>query len=722
MAQIAIQSFNGHSLSSYAVGVLVPLAAANNVYIAQAQADSQDSGAFTVGVRSITLRIGIRSAATRSTLEDQLRLWFRRGTRGTLTALFADDSTTYQLTCSVTSLTQDRTFPNSWVVVMETGMSDWRAVSAETDTWAPSGTSANKTLAVSGKSQTKLSFTLTPTIAPTTGYLKRANVQAVCVAGVDYGTRPICFSLDTLALVAQDAHKCQINQVGGIDAVVSVIPYDTVTGTLPTIGMGYVGMEQISWTGKTATDLTGVSRGINGTTAATHADDAEIKVSVVQADLDDLRVWNGDAEIKRWIDAPATTTTKIWFTLRLAPGYSLTLRTAVAGSGGVTELAFVVDVNHKARIAAMPTAGIVYHGNEWFAYNGKDSVNCKLTVVQRGYMGTTIEAHNAGVVVKLLAAPITITYGNASVGDPADEDEHYDDDKPIFDLNASDNSKWVYTATTGFYDLDHPSRPGSWIPTVTKLGNESETYLYTENGESGNLVAGAEVGTWLSGSTWKAENVKIGFLFASAGGIWKITHAGKKYRSGANWLSKAGLQKSTVGVAWPDVKAEAKPTTLATYASFTYSDTVVTATTITALASMFKRLRFGAWGTYAAASNVYVQLEMASATVYFVTANLPSATALSAADNITLDVTITNTTNGDAVRIVLPMMVDKVFAVDGESHIVTFDGANAHSAMALNDDSRSEFIRLEAGDNDLTITSDDMGTLDIDMSDYARRP
>lgn len=722
MAWITITHFNGHALTDYAVGVLAPLAAASNVYIAQAQADAQDSGAYTVGVRSITLRLQIRDAAQRGTLEDQLKLWFRRGTRGALTATFHDEGVDYFLTCSVSSLTQDCTFPNSWVAVMETGMSDWRAVSAATDTWAPSGASDTATVSVGGQSQTRLSFTLTPTIGPTSGYLKRATVQVLNVVGVDYGVRPVCLSVDTLSLVAQAAHKCQINQAGGITADAVTIPYDTVTGTVPTVGMGYVDTEQLSWTGKTATELTGVSRGINGTTAAVHADNAEIKVSLIQADLDDFRVWNGDVEIKRWIDAPATATTLIWVNVSLPVGYSLTLKTAVASSGAVSTLAFTVDANHKKWIGEMPAAGIVVHGNEWFAYNGKDATNCKLTVTTRGYMGTSLEAHNAGVAFRYMSNNLAVTYGNSSVGDPADEDEAYNDDQPMFDLHESDNSKWVYNATSGFYDPNHPARPGSMKMVLTKLGNETEAYVFTENGESGNLVAGVEVGTWLSGITWKAETVQVGFVFASAGGIWKVTHAGKKYRSGAYWLTKAGLQKSTLGTAWVDVKIEATPTTIATYASFSYADTVVTAATVTVLASMFKQLRFGAWGTYAAATDVYAQVEESGMTIYFMAANVPAMTMYSAVDNITLDVTITNNTNGDALRVVMPMLLDKVFAVDGEGNIVTFDGGNAHGAMALNDDSRSEFLRLEPGSNELVITSEDMGTLDIDLSWYARRP
>jgi hypothetical protein len=92
--------------------------------------------------------------------------------------------------------------------------------------------------------------------------------------------------------VADNSNKCQLN--GGINSSVTTIAYDTVTGSIPSVGSGYIDSEQIKWTGKTGTtsgNLTGVTRGIGGTSAASHADNAEIKLSYVLANGDDLRVF-----------------------------------------------------------------------------------------------------------------------------------------------------------------------------------------------------------------------------------------------------------------------------------------------------------------------------------------------------------------------------------------------------------------------------------------------
>jgi len=52
------------------------------------------------------------------------------------------------------------------------------------------------------------------------------------------------------------------------------------TEDFPTSGTFTVGTEDISYTGKTSTKFTGIGRGENGTTAATHLDDASVFVNV----------------------------------------------------------------------------------------------------------------------------------------------------------------------------------------------------------------------------------------------------------------------------------------------------------------------------------------------------------------------------------------------------------------------------------------------------------
>lgn len=62
---------------------------------------------------------------------------------------------------------------------------------------------------------------------------------------------------------------------GGINDSVTTITVDSTTGFLAT-GTLYIDAEQISYTGVTATTFTGCTRGINGTIAASHTDDAPV--------------------------------------------------------------------------------------------------------------------------------------------------------------------------------------------------------------------------------------------------------------------------------------------------------------------------------------------------------------------------------------------------------------------------------------------------------------
>jgi hypothetical protein len=62
---------------------------------------------------------------------------------------------------------------------------------------------------------------------------------------------------------------------GAIDNIVTTITVDS-TASFPAAGTMYIGTELITYTAKTATDFTGCVRGTNGTTAASHLDNAVV--------------------------------------------------------------------------------------------------------------------------------------------------------------------------------------------------------------------------------------------------------------------------------------------------------------------------------------------------------------------------------------------------------------------------------------------------------------
>jgi hypothetical protein len=78
-------------------------------------------------------------------------------------------------------------------------------------------------------------------------------------------------SLDTVTELIEVANLASSTVgVGGVDASATTIPV-TSTTAFPATGVAWSGTEAISYTGKTATTLTGAVRGFDGTTAATHA-------------------------------------------------------------------------------------------------------------------------------------------------------------------------------------------------------------------------------------------------------------------------------------------------------------------------------------------------------------------------------------------------------------------------------------------------------------------
>jgi hypothetical protein len=65
---------------------------------------------------------------------------------------------------------------------------------------------------------------------------------------------------------------------GGVNSSVTTFTLAS-TASFPTAGSGFVGNEQFSWTSKTSTTLTGITRGINSTSAAAHANGVAVTIA-----------------------------------------------------------------------------------------------------------------------------------------------------------------------------------------------------------------------------------------------------------------------------------------------------------------------------------------------------------------------------------------------------------------------------------------------------------
>jgi tail protein len=719
---VHVKTFDGHNINdgtSYeAFGTAWNmLPAAKPAILEQMQSDPLDSGAWTVEARSVPIKIRINNYTNRYTLISQLKGWMKRGTKGNLVVTFVDEGIDYQIPVRVINLIQDPDYPMYFTALLQGVDTAWRSVSAQTDTWhGITGTGGSKSITVGGDDVTRLSLTLTPTAAA--GYLYQELVKLPNKPGVNLGWGPWRLTLNTTSMIADNSNKCQINQGGGINNSVTTIPYDTVTGVIPSAGMGMInGLEQIKWTGKTGTtsgNLTGCTRGIGGTTAQSHADNVEIKVSIIQANCADVRLGVNGSDTNRWIADPNTSATKIWFNIWLDVGYQVTLGVAIAGSGTISYIELANTPNNRLALARMARSGILIHGTEWFYYDGINVATRRLTVIKRTFLGTTIQAHNVGDAFDYQQNTIVLSYSNSSASLPDASDSHYDDTKPLFNLSSSDNDSWVYDTSTQFRDINNTGRTGGFATFERKSGTVTELYDITQDADSGNPAMGEKIGSYPRGNGYLPDNAVLRYVLYRACGLNTIGSAtGQKFKHGTVYPATAAVQKSTNGVNWLNMFSETAPTTRDLWTAWA-SHTGVS------FGTGFKWMALAFVGQIAGIG-AYAMHEILTLTITFITANLPTATLMGRVSNASIDLNLTNNANSTAMDLKGPALLNKVLTIDGENYQVTYDGQNAHDMVRLNDESRAVFIELKPGTNPLQITAADVGVLDVDLSWYKRR-
>ena len=734
-----LKTFNAHNINdgtNYRAAIVNSnlLPSAKPVWLEQEQSDAVDSGAWTVETGSLAVYIRIVDLSNRIALMQQLKNWFKRGTQGALVVTFTDESEDFQKTCRVVNLVPDGTYPDIWIAQLETGATAWRAVSAETYVWNLTGTGGTHTETLpSTDDETRLSVTFQASGLPTVGYLYQNLLRIVPPSGVSYGLRPWRVEIDTAALIASTAKSNQINNGAGINDTTLTIPIDTPVGGGLTTGSGlcYVETEQILYTSISGGNINVATggRGVNGTSAASHADNAVIKQSKMQADCQDLRVFLGDVETRRWIISPNNAATKVWFNVDLRTGFRLTLATAIAISGNITAMQFTVNATHQQMIAVMPDEGIVYHGTEWFSYRGRDAIKCKLLNPVRGLLSTTLQAHAVADSFDFIPSAVKFVYGNSAVGNPASDDIYYDETKPVFDLTNSDNTQWVYTAATLFFDPSYPMRPGSLRTSIQRIGEVSNVYTYKQDAASGDPAAGMKLGSFLRGGAWQIETAMMGWQFHCPGGIQEVSATGQIYRSSVSFPVRAGMDhqvviaqavkvrgkvKGTVYVEqWLNLWNETSPATISSWTAWTHNTVSVPSTS--------KAVRFVLSGSISALTNALAEFEVLTLTVKFTTANIPSAAFLGEVSNYQLAVTLVNNTNDDSIALDFPMRTSVDFVINGEAFTVTYESTNVHNALTLDDESRAVFVRLAAGGNDLQVSGTDVGALTATLSYYRRR-
>jgi len=766
----SISTWNGNDINSASLratlvnGMAAP--GANVVFIEQPNADAVLAGTYTVEKRNLDLHIRVLDYANRKALREQLMLWFKRGTRGLLVGRF-DDGADYQMDCQVgAALEQSVDDSMVFIAHLESGATAWRAVTADTDTWSPSGASSNKVITVGGTDETMLSISLTSVTAPAGVYLYQNIAQLINTPGIAHGLKACCIVLDTAALVTAGKVKADLSDLRIIDAGVSLPRYisdantdhthiwfvvNMAAGQTLTLNPGVAQIETATATGTitlagnaqvvvTAAGMTGspktfnVAVALNDTAAqwATKVKNALAADGAVTARFA-VSVTNNRISLTRLVAAVNDSTLNIALAngtctgITAAPTSSNTQAGSaysIAGAGNITSIEWEVSTATKRALAALPQTFIVVHGTEWMQCKktATSLVNCKTTVVKREAFGTVMQAHAGGDVFSYIQHPLVMYYGNEAATDPSTGVATYNNNLPLFDLAASDMTQATWLATSLFYVAGATTRPGAWTPFMSRLGANSKYYAFKGAATSGDPALGSKAAAYLAGS-WKSDTVSIGWKFGAPGGIRRITCTGRKYRSGTNWPATAELQCSANGSDWTTVFSEATPSSAASFQNWS-------AHTNVDIDNTSKMLRLILAGVSGAVANSYQLFEALTFITYWTTANIPSLTLLGEQSNHHLAVRLNNVATAgvksvdDSIDLEYPMKLAKEMVIDGEAHTLTYEGVNAHGAMNLDDESRTVFIRLLPGSNSLTLSSlqgVNMGSLTGALSWYKRR-
>jgi len=182
----------------------------------------------------------------------------------------------------------------------------WEANAEETVTWNITSSSDQQAVTNNGNIKVPPTIKIKGTSVPASTWRSRRPVIVANNVKTALNNYPLELTggWDTAALVSNASTATAINDVGDITDSDTVITVDDAS-SFYAAGLLYIDDEQIYYSGKTATTFTGCIRGVGGTTAAAHLDNADVYQSECFADGRDIRVELDGVEIARWFGAAA---------------------------------------------------------------------------------------------------------------------------------------------------------------------------------------------------------------------------------------------------------------------------------------------------------------------------------------------------------------------------------------------------------------------------------
>ncbi len=549
----------------------------------------------------------------------------------------------------------------------------WQTSTQNSQTWNVTASSSTD-ITLIGNQPAWPVFEITPTSYPTDGWISNRYVQVYSTSTDAWPARPLELTgggWNTAALVSSTDNFMQVNTGGPVlSSDTDVIPYDTVTGSIPSAGMGYFDTEQIIWTGKTGTtsgNLTGVTRGAGGTTAATHLDNAVISVSSILADGRDVLVYKNGAMTDYWFGTGANamnqTATKIWVVADMPEKQTMTLSTAISAVGTPTEIVVVLNTANKATMLAIKTSGRLIIDSEEFTYTARTYTATKiaLTVGTRAVRNTTAASHAVNATITILAYDFNIVF-NYTLATAPDIDNT---NKPIIDLTST-NSSFVYT---NFRDI-RGKRAGSWEGGI--LTESSARYstnrTYTGINDGGDTdpaaIAGMAIFAYQQAGIWKAETASLYWAGRFTDTVSTISMSGEKYQEHLMNQRVAALQGSTDGIAWATITSEAVQVTTdySTWSNWSYASSDITVPANT----NYLRFYFSATVSQLAGN----EAKYGATAITVAMTNVPSVTMRSQQTNYNFSGIISNAL-GETMTILYPLQINSTIYIDTDPDFPT---------------------------------------------------
>ena len=602
------------------------------------------------------------------------------------------------------------------VVTLDIADPVWLAVSeSSSGSWGVTASGQSKSITIGGNVNARPRITITPTAVKGSGYAYKRQVivrNRTSEPLVNYPFELTNAGWDATALLNYTTNHVHINNVAGIAADATTIPYNTEAGALPTSGIAMIENEQISYTGKSGGNLTGCTRGINGTTGATHANGTQINQSLIQADGEDIRVYVDGKMVPSWAYGVETSAQIVWIRLDLKGKVETQVKTAIDAS---TTSLVCKNVNK------FPNKGMVLCGTELMRYTGRSVNTATLTGLTRGANGTTAASHSVNADVYYIEHDIWIYYSNISLDDPSANYSNWDNKKPIIELSST-NVSWVYA---NFRDAAG-QRAGSWSKAVLDTDNNNDTanktrcYTGARNAMADPATEmGAIISAWKSGASWRSDNATLVWELYNPCGFTTVTASGEKYRVTTDWPTKAGLEYSDDGDTWVAAwTTEATPASATTWGALSAHSAV-------SLSGTREHLRFIFDGSVGATASNYAAISYTDVTLVPDTNTIPLATLGAETANYHLNIKVTNTTTGEYFKVDTGMLLNGTLEIDCLDKTVTLTGADSekdvNKAGALYGFSsvRNQWLDLQPGANTLKIDDiETTGTLQMTVNIY----